>query len=104
MFLSNLLKRIQEKHQRKSVLRELIESLKIDETQRFLYLESLELLDDDGLSVFYQRLISFVDDTEWRHVINEGERRLWFVKNIREAERNERSKETDNVNFLFDSV
>ncbi len=47
MFLSSLLRKIQEKRQRKSVLRELIESLKINETQRFLYLESLELLDEE---------------------------------------------------------
>ncbi len=104
MFLSNLLRKIREKQERKIVLRELIEGLKIDETQRFLYLESLELLDEEGLSVFYQRLVSFVDDTEGKRIVADGEKRIGFVKTIREAEKKERSKEADNANFLFDSV
>lgn len=104
MFLSNLLKRIREKNQRKSVLKELIESLRIDETQRFLYLESLELLDDEGLTAFYNRLVAFVDETEGRQIIADGQRMTGFVRDIRSAEQEERSKEADNANFLFDNV
>lgn len=71
MFLSNLLRRIREKNERKDILRTLIESLRIDENQRFLYLESLELLDDDGLATFYARLVTFVDEKECGNIISE---------------------------------
>ena len=71
MFLSNILKRIREKSQRKSILKELINSLRIDETQRYLYLESLELLDDEGMTAFYHRLVAFVDETEGRQILVE---------------------------------
>lgn len=71
MFLSNILKRIREKGQRKTILKELINSLRIDETQRYLYLESLELLDDEGMTAFYHRLVAFVDETEGRQVLAE---------------------------------
>lgn len=71
MFLSNLLRRIREKNERKDILRTLIESLRIDENQRFLYLESLELLDDDGLAAFYARLVTFVDEKECGNIISE---------------------------------
>lgn len=71
MFLSNILKRIREKGQRKTILKELICSLRIDETQRYLYLESLELLDDEGMTAFYHRLVAFVDETEGRQVLAE---------------------------------
>lgn len=104
MFLSNLLRRIREKSQRKTVLKELIESLRIDETQRFLYLESLELLDDEGLTAFYNRLLAFVDETEGSQILADGERRTGFVKELRSAENEERMKEADNANFLFDNV
>lgn len=69
MFLSNILKRIREKGQRKTILKELINSLRIDETQRYLYLESLELLDDEGMTAFYHRLVAFVDETEGRQIL-----------------------------------
>lgn len=75
MFLSNILKRIREKSQRKSILKELINSLRIDETQRYLYLESLELLDDEGMAAFYHRLVAFVDESEGRQILVEGEKR-----------------------------
>ncbi|MFB0964485.1 MAG: hypothetical protein QMC36_02115 [Patescibacteria group bacterium] len=104
MFLSNILKRIREKGQRKTVLKELINSLRIDETQRYLYLESLELLDDEGMTAFYHRLVAFVDETEGRQIIAEGEKRTGFVRDLRSAEAEERSKEADNANFLFDNV
>ncbi len=71
MFLSNILKRIREKGQRKTILKELINSLRIDETQRYLYLESLELLDDEGMTAFYHRLVAFVDETEGRQILAE---------------------------------
>lgn len=104
MFLSNILKRIREKGQRKTILKELINSLRIDETQRYLYLESLELLDDEGMTAFYHRLVAFVDETEGRQILAEWEKRSGFVKNIHTAEEEERSKEVDNANFLFDNV
>ena len=104
MFLSNILKRIREKGQRKTVLKELINSLRIDETQRYLYLESLELLDDEGMTAFYHRLVAFVDETEGMQIIAEGEKRTGFVRDLRSAEAEERSKEADNANFLFDNV
>ncbi|MDQ1343470.1 MAG: hypothetical protein QG650_189 [Patescibacteria group bacterium] len=104
MFLSNLLKRIREKSQRKTILKELIESLRIDETQRFLYLESLELLDENGMTAFYNRLVAFVDETEGFEILADGQRRSGFVRELRSNEEMERSKEVDNANFLFDNV
>lgn len=71
MFLSNLLRRIREKNERKEILKTLIESLRIDESQRFLYLESLELLDEEGLAAFYVRLVAFVDEKEREDIITE---------------------------------
>lgn len=104
MFLSNLLRRIREKSQRKTILKELIENLRIDETQRFLYLESLELLDDEGMTAFYNRLLAFVDETEGNRILADGERRTGFVRELRSAENEERRREADNANFLFDNV
>ena len=52
-------------------MKELINSLRIDETQRYLYLESLELLDDEGMTAFYHRLVAFVDETEGRQILVE---------------------------------
>ncbi len=104
MFLSGFLKRIREKNQRKDLLKDLIRNLKIDETQRFLYLESLELLDEDGLGVFYERLCTFVDGTEKSAILIETGKRSEYVRDLRRKEDDERRREVGKVSFLFDNV
>ena len=104
MFLSNLLKRIREKGQRKNLLRDLIRRLQIDETQRTIYLESLEILDDAGIEVFYRRLITFVDGFETKYMNTEFWNRNAQIIGVQSKEEEERRKEAGKLHFLFDTV
>ncbi len=101
---SGILKKIREKNRRKDVLRQIIAKLRIDETQRSLYFESLELLDDEGLSAFYHRLLAFVDDVECAAVSIERGRYAENIRSIRKKEEDDRRKEAGRINFLFDNV
>lgn len=90
---SSILNKIREKNRRKDVLRHLIANLRIDETQRSLYLESLELLDESGLASFYERLIVFVDDVERLTVSTEASKRGEYLRSIRKKEEEDRRRE-----------
>lgn len=104
MFLSNLLRKVREKGQRKNLLRDLIRKLHIDETQRLLYLESLELLDEEGLEAFYYRLTAFVDGFETKHASVSFADQKSRISGVRGKEEEERRKEAGKLHFLFDTV
>lgn len=64
MFFKDFLTRIKERNQKRLVIRELISRLTIDETQKNLYLESLDILEDSLLDSFYEKLKSLIGTIE----------------------------------------
>ena len=49
---------------KKIVVRALIEELKISDQQKATYIQSLDILDDEGLENLYQALQHFIEDYE----------------------------------------
>ena len=104
MFFKDFLTKIKERNQKRLVIRELISNLLIDETQKNLYLESLELLEDTLLDAFYEKLQILVGGIEQNILSVEYTKNSNTLKEIKEKEKEDRTKEFGNYNILLDNI
>ena len=100
MLFSWILERYRKKKEKRLIVRELILSLQIDERQRSLFLDSLDVLDEEGMNVLYARLIQFVESLEEKSIYKSKE----AVDSVKEKERLDRQKDARSFNILLDNV
>jgi hypothetical protein len=103
MFLWNLLKRFSKNNEKRQIVREVIFRLSLDKNQEQIYLESLDILDDEYLDLFYKKLTALIDIIEEKEVIILGEKQMVKIQEIRTQEKKEEMKNT-NFNILFDNI
>lgn len=75
----------------------------MDKKQEQLYFESLDIIDDEYLDLFYKKLVALIDIIEEKEVMTSGEKQSEKIQQIREEERKEESFNTD-FNILFDNI
>lgn len=100
MLFSGILERYRKKKERRLIVRELILSLQIDERQRNLYLESLDILDEDGMQILYERLHQFVESLEEKNIHNSKK----VIDSVHQKESLDREKDARSFNILLDNV
>lgn len=104
MFIWNIFKKYKEKEYRLILVKDLILSLNIDSRQKNLYIESLNILDDESLDRFYKKLTWVID------IIEENENNLSFSKEletinyIKKQEQIQKKEEINSYNFLLDNI
>lgn len=103
MFLWTLLKRFSKNDEKRQIVRDVIFKLKLDTKQEQLYLESLDILDEENLDLFYRKLVALVDILEEREIIHSWKKQTEKIKNIQSQEQNE-EEYTENFNILFDNI
>lgn len=104
MFLWNLLKKFSKDHEKRQIIREVIYRLSLDKKQEQLYFESLDILDDEYLDLFYKKLVALVDIIEEKDTIISGEKQLEKVQEVREREKKEDKVCNTDFNILFDNI
>ena len=103
MFLWSLLKKFSKNNEKRQIIREVIFRLALDKKQEQLYFESLDILDDEYLDLFYKKLTALIDIIEEKDAINSGEKQNNIIQEIRTKEQNEEKYNT-NFNILFDNI
>lgn len=104
MFLGNIFRKYKQREYRLILIKELIEWLEIDSRQKNLYLESLEVLDEEGLERFYNKLTSVIE------IIEEDENKSTFKKQTQEIykintqEELEKKQEINSFNLILDNI
>lgn len=104
MFLWTIFKKYKEKESRLILVKDLILWLEIDEKQKILYIESLNVLDEESLERFYKKLVSVID------ILEETENNEQFKKiNINlnhnlNQEQIDKIQEANSFNFLLDNI
>ncbi|EKD66665.1 MAG: hypothetical protein ACD_49C00023G0008 [uncultured bacterium (gcode 4)] len=104
MFIWTIFKKYKEKEYRLILIKDLILSLNIDSRQKNLYIESLNILDDESLDRFYKKLVWVID------IIEENENNLSFSKElettnfIKQQEQKQKKEEINSYNFLLDNI
>lgn len=102
MFLWSLLKKFSKDFEKRQIIRDVIDKLKLDQKQEQIYIECLEILDDENLDLFYRKLIALVDIIEERDAIKTGQKQTDVIQSIREKESKE--EPVENFNILFDNI
>ncbi|MFA6090220.1 MAG: hypothetical protein WC774_00380 [Candidatus Gracilibacteria bacterium] len=103
MFLGSLLKKFSRNSEKRQIIREVIYRLSLDKKQEQLYFESLDILDDEYLDIFYKKLTALVDILEEKDVMNFQEQQTEKIREIQKKEQTERVCNTD-FNILFDNI
>lgn len=101
MWLGSLLKKFSKNEEKRQVIREVIFRLTLEQKQEQLYLDSLEILDDEYLDLFYKKLVALIDIIEEKEVIISGEKQGEKIKNIHSQESQEQKED---FNILFDNI
>lgn len=102
MFLWSLLKKFSKDFEKRQIIRDVIDKLKLDQKQEQIYIECLEILDDENLDLFYRKLVALVDIIEERDALNTGKKQTDIIQSIREKESKE--EPVENFNILFDNI
>lgn len=103
MFLWILLKKFSKNNEKRQIIREVIFRLALDKKQEQLYFESLDILDDEYLDLFYKKLVALVDIIEEKDVVTFQEKQVEKLREIQEKEKKEEIYNTD-FNILFDNI
>ncbi|MDD5197913.1 MAG: hypothetical protein PHN60_03575 [Candidatus Gracilibacteria bacterium] len=103
MFLGSLLKKFSKNNEKRQIIREVIFRLSLDKKQEQLYMESLDILDDEYLDLFYKKLTALIDILEEKDIINSQEKQNEKILEIQGKEEKE-EKYTTNFNILFDNI
>lgn len=103
MFIGWLLKKFSKNEEKRTIIREVIYRLSLDTNQEQLYLDSLEVLDDEYLDMFYKKLVALIDIIEEKAIITSGERQTAQISQIRKKEQQE-SEKIGSFNILFDNI
>lgn len=103
MFLWGLLKKFLKNNEKRQIIREVIFQLSLDKKQEQLYIESLEILDDEYLDMFYKKLVALIDIIEEKDIIISWERQTKKVQNIHKQEQ-KNNESVGNFNILFNNI
>lgn len=103
MFLGSLLKKFSKNSEKRQIIREVIYRLSLDKKQEQLYFESLDILDDEYLDIFYKKLTALVDILEEKDIMNFQEQQTEKIREIQKKEETEKVCNMD-FNILFDNI
>lgn len=103
MFLWNLLKKFSKNNEKRQIICEVIYRLSLDKKQEQLYLESLEILDDEYLDLFYKKLTALIDIIEEKDTLTSQKIQTQKIQQIQTQEQKEKVYNTD-FNILFDNI
>lgn len=102
MFLWSLLKKFSKNNEKRQIIREVIFRLALDKKQEQLYFESLDILDDEYLDLFYKKLVAIIDIIEDGDIIYSQKEQTKKIQEIKSKEKEE--VYNTNFNILFDNI
>lgn len=102
MFLWNLLKKFSKNQEKREIIREVIFRLELDKKQEQIYIESLDILDNIYLDIFYKKLTALVYIIEEKDIITSHKKQTQTIHLLQEKEKKE--KYNTNFNILLDNI
>lgn len=79
-------------------------NLHIPEDQKALYLQALDILDEEWIDKIYLELSNFVENLEIKNISELQEKSLSWIKWIRIKEAEEKKQELNSFNFLINKL
>lgn len=99
-----IFKKYSETNKKRKVVKTLIESLRISDKQKTLYLDSIDILDEIWLDKLYKSLMIFIDEYEWKEIENIKSGNFSQISWMRKKEAIEKQKDVNTFNFLLNNL
>lgn len=100
----NIFKKYSETNKKRKVVKTLIESLKINDKQKTLYIDSLDIIDEIWLDKLYKSLTVFIEDFEYNELNKIKRSNFSEISWMRKKEAEEKQKEVNTFNFLLNNL
>jgi hypothetical protein len=104
MLFGTILRKYTKQSYRKELLEKMIQGLSIDATQKNLFLDSLDLLDEKALESLYIKITKFVEMVEDEKLQKRWSSNQKKYTEIEELENLEKKKTQNSFNILLDSI
>jgi|TARA_Y100001960_G_C14719095_1_gene851394 hypothetical protein len=98
------LKKQSERKKKIELLTILINSIHIDDDQKNLYLQSLEVLDTDGIDNLYREITVFVENFEMKELEDIQKQSFSSIAGMKKKEAEERAQELNSFGFLLHNI
>ncbi len=99
-----ILKKYSETNKKRKIVLTIIKNLNIQEKQKELYLNSLDILDEVGLEKLYTSLTSFVEEIEMKELSDITKQNFTSIAWMRKKEALEKQKEINSFWFLLNNL
>ena len=103
MFL-NFLKKQKTIKAKKQTIKSLLLALNIPEKQKTLYLEALDIIDENGLEKLFVTLSEFTKEVEHNELKQIKKDNFSFVAGMKKKEAHEKQKEINSFQFLINNL
>ena len=104
MLFWKLFRKYTQSFDKKEILKGMIVGLSIDQTQKNLFLESLEFLSDEALELLYQKITRFVDILEEESLFQSRKKTETVYSEVEKLENIEKKNTQNSFNLLLDSI
>ncbi len=104
MLFGTILRKYTRRKEKSVLLKEMILGLKIDQIQKDLFIDSLEVLDDTTMDGLYEKILHFADQIEDKQIQDRFRLESSLTQKIGRSERKEKEKEQNSFNILLDSI
>ncbi|MBB1565274.1 hypothetical protein D8B46_06330 [Candidatus Gracilibacteria bacterium] len=100
----DFLKKRKKIEQRINMINDMFVDLKIPESQKALYIQALDILDEDGINRIYDELTNFVKNLELKNLEDIQKNNFSVISGMKLKEAEERKEELNSFNFLINKL
>ncbi|PID86347.1 hypothetical protein CSB08_01130 [Candidatus Gracilibacteria bacterium] len=102
--LLKLLKKQKNIKSKRKMIETIIKNLSIPDNQKFLFLNSLEVLDENGIEGVYSDLILFVNNVEIKNLEEIKKNNFSIINGMTKKEAEKKKKELNSFSFLLHNL
>ena len=102
--VSKILKKYQKASQKKIMLKTIISALKISEEQKQLYLDALEVIENNALDKLYEDITSFANNVEVKEIEDIRKQNFTNIQWMTRKEAEEKKQDINAFSFLLHNL
>jgi len=102
--LFDFLKKQNSKNSKIKILRTMIFALQVGDDIKELYIQSLDILDEQNIDKLYQDISYFVQKIEIKEIEDIQKTSFAMIDNMTKKESEEKKKEINSFSFLFNNI
>lgn len=102
--VSKILQKYRKASQKKTMLKTIISALKISEEQKHLYLDALEVIENDALDKLYEDITAFAQNIELKEIEDIRKQNFTKIEWMTKKEAEEKKQDINAFSFLLHNL